>query len=104
MDKNPRTRRGDTPLHDAAMFGHFEIFMLTIPYIIDKNPRNFNNFTPLHYAAHKGYLKICKYLLENVEDINPTTNTGFTPLDIAVRGRQYEIIEIFDKKELGLKL
>ena len=50
-DKNPRDKKGNTPLHEAAENGHLDVCKLIMDNISDKNPTNRYGDTPLHGAA-----------------------------------------------------
>ena len=54
-DKNPGDVGGWTPLHEAALGGHFEICRHIIETIEHKNPADEWGRTPLHEAAEVGY-------------------------------------------------
>ena len=95
---------GITPLHQAALRGHFDIFFLTLPYVQDKNPRDNIGMTPLHFATAKGYFGICKYIMEFLDDINPKTNDGLTPLDLAYYCQHFEIYQLLRKRKIELQL
>ena len=93
QEKNPPAGRGNTPLHEAAEMGHYEICQLILDQesIQEKNPAANDGFTPLHLAATYGrgrpesYLKICKAILDIVEEKAPLTERGETPLQLAER-------------------
>ena len=83
QNKNPRGYLGETPLHQAAREGCFEICNLIIENVAEKNPKDHKGQTPLHHAAFHGHLPICKYILDNVGDKHPKTILGKTPLSLA---------------------
>ena len=59
-DKNPQNGSGQTPLHLAAMEGHFEICQLLLfGNTININPKNFDDKTPLDLAMENNHQKIC---------------------------------------------
>ena len=58
---------GDTPLHNAAENGHFEICQLIIENVTDKNPSNKSGETPLEIATKKGYSNIIQLFTENID-------------------------------------
>ena len=81
------TKTGITPLHTAAIGGHFEIYKYLAEKVVDKNPgkkgRMTHGVTPLHSAAAGGHLQMCQYILENVSEKNPRNWKGETPLHCA---------------------
>ena len=88
MDKNPRNRRGETPFHEAAEEGHYEVCKLIIENVLDKNPRDNNGNTPLHMAAFWGHLNTCTLIVEKGRKKNPVNNDGETPYDLALMGKE----------------
>ena len=73
---------GDTPLHCAAMRGHFNICKFILENVGDKNPANNMGDTPLHYAAKTGQLKVCQLIISHLAcqvNKNPRNNYGDTP-------------------------
>ena len=79
-DKNPKSVRGNTLLHEFAIIGDTELFELFFEEAEDKNPRGFGDRTPLHHAASYGRLDICQMIVDNVEDKRPLDSSGTTPL------------------------
>ena len=61
---NPKDCFGDTPLHEAARWGHIDICQSIIAnikkkyfwYFTNVNPKNVDGITPLHVAARFGHL------------------------------------------------
>ena len=84
-EKNPKAlSHYPTPLHLAAMWGHFEICELICKNLQDSNVTNHNGVTPLHLAAQYGHLSICQLLRKNAVDKSPMDNSGWTPYQYAV--------------------
>ena len=81
-----------TPLHEAAVRGHIEVYKIYMEKVADKNPLS-DGFTPLHLAATCGHLEMCRLILENVNDKHPVTNHGRTPMDLAKN--HPEILNLF---------
>ena len=80
---NPKSETGQTPLHNAAEFGHLEVFELIANILLyycnncsSINPKKKDGSTPLHKAAKNGHLQICKYILTHLESKNPTDKKG----------------------------
>lgn len=87
VDVNDTNFANRTPLHVAAMKGHYA----TVLYLVSNeevniNALDFKGNTPLHLAAQAGHYHIVSALLERNASINIMNNYGETPLDIA----QYE--------------
>merc|ERR1712051_971125 len=94
QDKSPMCKKGNTPLHMAASFGHLKVCQLIMAEVDNKYPKCNHGLTPLHMAAIKGHLDICKLIYENIintgalkmlDEMNSETNTGLTPLLYAAR-------------------
>ena len=95
VNKNPRNKKGATPLHFAARNGNFDICLLLIANIgNEKNPRDNFGITPLHAAAYQGYLNICKVLVYNTTNKNPSDDRGRTPLHAAAFNGYLEICSL----------
>ena len=69
---------GNTPLHNAAKSGHFEIFKAILKTVKEKNPQNKNRMTPLHLAARSGHAEICGLIMNIVEEKNPLNENRIT--------------------------
>ena len=103
---SPANKHGDTPLHDAASNGHFEVFKLIFENMDEKNPKNRGDTTPFHNAAWHGYLNICEFIVKEIDDdsiLNDQSGTG-TPLGLAASKGHFEvckfIIERVDDKNI----
>ena len=87
-DPNPKNANRRTPLHYAAVRGHFEVFKAIADLTLDKNPQDAKGWTPLHFAAGKGHLEIVQYLLPQLTKKDPTNKHGITPLAYAQANQQ----------------
>ena len=83
VNKNPENRDGTTPLHYAALSGHFEICTFIMNLLTNKNPREKDGSTPLHFAAQNGHVRTYKLIMACLVDKNPANNSGVTPLHLA---------------------
>ncbi|KAL1826073.1 hypothetical protein ACET3Z_012851 [Daucus carota] len=105
-----------TPLHLAAMLGHFELAKFLLSYKpkpdfarrLDSQHRS-----PLHVASANGYANIVKLLLEYDQEMcGVHDEDGRTPLHLAVMNGQHESVielmkvnsESFDEEETVLHL
>eukprot|EP00163_Fabomonas_tropica_P000494 TRINITY_DN10305_c0_g1_i1.p1 TRINITY_DN10305_c0_g1~~TRINITY_DN10305_c0_g1_i1.p1 ORF type:complete len:227 (-),score=31.11 TRINITY_DN10305_c0_g1_i1:73-753(-) len=71
----------ETPLHDAARTGHFEVLSL----LLDKGHastqgKNTVGYTPLHFAAENGHARCARALLEAEAEVDARNNDDWTPL------------------------
>ena len=91
---NPEDADGLTPLHFAALNGHFKTCKFLMNLLKTKNPGDNYGCTPLHGAAKGGNIEIYKLIMENLVDKNPGTNNGVTPLHVASRFGHLEIVKL----------
>lgn len=79
---------GNTALHEAVLYGHYEIVRILLEAGADPNIKDNIGCTPLHKAALKGRVDIAHFLLESGADLRLKDNFGNTPLHKAVsKGR-----------------
>ena len=93
-DVNYRTKRGLTPLHNAAQNGSQDSVRFLVESGADVNYRTSDGFTPLHFAAQKDNLDIVRYLVESKADFNCRTSDGFTPLHYAAQKDNLDIVRL----------
>ena len=86
-------RDGWTCLHNAALFGQFDVFQFISENVVNINPKSKTmKITPFHLAAQQGYFKICKLIIDAVEDLDPKDHSDLTPYDYALeRGNSSDI-------------
>ena len=100
--KVPRDFRDQTPLHIAAIHGHYNIFKLFIFNLLDNTSwlwaqLDDRKWTPLHHAALMGNAQICKLILDNFEDHKPThyVDEEFQcPLHVAAYRGHFQICKL----------
>ena len=109
--KKPNQLRTDihteyTPLHLAAINGHFSICKLIIENVVEKNPLNKYMFTPLHAAAANGNYSIFQMIIESIQgNRNPKDILGITPLQIASAYGHFDIcVFLLSYKEIANSL
>ncbi|GFY59346.1 ankyrin-3 [Trichonephila inaurata madagascariensis] len=97
---NINTGLGPTPLHSAAVKGHYELVQLLINHgaLIDDKNQNKDMATALHYSVVKGHLKIVQLLVESGADIEIKDFNENTPLLVAAVQGYYEITEFLNAK------
>jgi ankyrin repeat protein len=100
-DKEKADVYGWTPLHVAAMKGHFQIVKYLVEQGADKekvtNDWPFWQFcgtTPLHAAIIENHLQIVEYLLEQGSDVNCIDKYGNTTLHSAVVNNNIEMTKL----------
>jgi len=104
-DVNCRDKTGQTPLHHACYFGHFDI----VKHLVE-NGANVNIevperlLTPLHAATMNGDIKIVKYLVDNGANINAKDDEGGTPLIAACWIGKRDVVEYLAGKGAEIKV
>ncbi|XP_043208651.1 ankyrin-3-like isoform X3 [Amphibalanus amphitrite] len=84
---------GTSPLHMAAMYGHYEVAEVLLAAGISRDARTKVDKTPLHLAATEGFTNIVELLLMNHADVNVRDMLNMTPLHWAVERAHIECIE-----------
>jgi ankyrin repeat protein len=109
-DIDTKNSDGNTPLHNACIYGYVSTVKLLIKNGADINAKNSHGKTPLHNACIDGFVSTVKLLIKNGADINVKDNRQQTPLDIAYRNRypikkgHDEIIKLLENKHLEISL
>ena len=75
-----------TPLHEAAMFGHFKVCEYLIKSGADAEAKTKDGFTPLHRAARAGHKDVCQLLLSKGVTVNNINLYNMTSLDYVEEG------------------
>ncbi|THD24012.1 Cortactin-binding protein 2 [Fasciola gigantica] len=83
VDQNCKDEVGRSPLHYAALNGHFEIIRLLLSNKATVDVADANHVTPLHLAARKDHLRCAQLLCLAGADILKTCSSGCTPRDLA---------------------
>ena len=96
QDKNPKSIGNSTPLHQAALNGHFNVVELILNSVRDKNPSVWMGcgITPLHRAAENGHVSVCELIMSHLKDKNPRDDNGNTPLHSAALKGHFELCRL----------
>lgn len=89
---NATTKRGQTPLHEAALHGPTEKVQILLSNGALANSEDVNGSTPLHYTLAQsgdGDIAIVQALLEAGADVNKQNAYLQTPLAIACKQHQF---------------
>jgi cytohesin len=92
-DTKTRDFLGDTPLHEAAYWGHDEIVRLLCEHGADVSAKDMFGETPLHGAAGHGRLCSAQILLRYGADVNARAGRG-TPLHTAAWSGNVAMVEL----------
>lgn len=74
--------KGNTPLHEAARWGHIEVIKFLISKGANPKLKSKDGSSALHIASQNAKNDTIKYLVEIGLDINAQDNFGDTPLVI----------------------
>ncbi|KAL7751827.1 hypothetical protein RI367_002827 [Sorochytrium milnesiophthora] len=83
VDVHTADNAGWTPLHEAALQGHYEIADILLRNGADANARSHSGDTPLHDASCCGHTSILRLLLEHNGDPSIANDEDDTPLSLA---------------------
>lgn len=100
-----RNKRGETPLHVAAIKGCVETARKLLAEGADPNTKDHAGWTPLHEACNHGYLTITELLLDHGAMIN--TPGGFdhdAPLHDAVANRRVQVVRLLISRGAALNV
>jgi len=90
-----RTRRGASPLYEAALNGHTELVRGLIAMHAEVTVATTDGLTPLHWAALHGDVDLCHVLIEAGADVNArSTVQGNTPLHEVWGGGYVEVAQL----------
>ena len=109
MSLKKSNKHGQTPLHQAAMYGQLSKCKEIIDIVENKNPKDKEGMTQLHLAAEYwisrlpnrrklDYFDICQLIIDNTDDKNPKDDRDETPLHLAAGAGQFFICQ-FSKYE-----
>jgi ankyrin repeat protein len=95
LDPAPANSNGDTPLHLASRYEHFECFkfLYSLKSVVQKNGRG---WLPVHEAARNGHTSIIKSLKDST-DITALTNVGLAPLHLAAANGHLDAVKLLVK-------
>lgn len=90
LDIEARTKRGQTPLHEAMYQIAYNTCLPVAELLLNRGAnievRDNNGNTPLHLAVTSGQLQLVKLLLSKGANTEVRTEVGSTPLHLAAKG------------------
>ncbi|NWR58626.1 ANR16 protein, partial [Bucorvus abyssinicus] len=87
-------RSGDTLLHHAARYGHWDILAYLVEVLgMDVEAYNSDYKRPLHEAASMGHGECVSYLLDRGASVDCLKKADWTPLMMACTRRNLEVIK-----------
>ncbi|MCC7477342.1 ankyrin repeat domain-containing protein [bacterium] len=88
----------ETPIHQAAKFGHVGLVSMLIERGAAVSPEARNGLTPLHLAACYGQVEAARLLIKTGADVNAngrgTFGPGFSPAYFAAKNGSVEVLEL----------
>jgi ankyrin repeat protein len=85
---------GMTPLHHAAIQGHFDVAEKLLEATANVDARDRTQMTPMHYAAKKGHVLLLKLLIEKKGDVNALNVKKMSPLHFAAKYGHIEVASL----------
>lgn len=92
---NLKDKDGETPLHWAAMNGHYEVvkYLVTHGAQVGAKASGYQDNTPLHDAALNGHQRVVEYLVSKGAEVDAKKTDGATPLIDAAAYARYDVVE-----------
>jgi hypothetical protein len=88
-----KSKKGNTPLMNAALKGHVEICKLLLDHGAKIEAKSNLGFTPLHIACQKGRPPVVSLFIDRGADVEASTNHGWRPLHIAAKKGHLKIVK-----------
>ena len=88
-----KDKYGETPLHQAALWGHQDVAELLLAIKAEVNAKDNEGQTPLHWAAFGGDKAVAELLLASKAEVNAKDNHGKTALHWAASGGDKAVAE-----------
>ena len=82
------------PLHDASLYGHFDVVRMLLEHGADPNRPIIGGDTPLSAAAYTGQAEVARLLLQKGAIVDAACSDGATPLYIAAENDHKEVVEL----------
>lgn len=94
LRRNANILEGCTPLHYAALNGHFPVVESYLEYGADFEAKDNEQWTVLQHAVWQGHEKIVKLLLEKGANTRARAENGWIPLHQATWNGHVAVVEL----------
>ena len=94
LSQKSRNKKGETPLHLAAIKGDLALARKLINDGADPNMKDYAGWTPLHEACNHGHVDIVKLFLDHDALINIPGLDNDTPLHDAVANGRLKVVNL----------
>jgi ankyrin repeat protein len=94
VDVMMKDKRGETPLHCAALYGHDDVIQILLAAGTDVMAKRKDGATSLHCAASNGHDTTVSLLLSANADMNAVDNNKCTPLILAAWHGHDSVVQI----------
>lgn len=95
--RDGNTVAGNTPLHQAALYGHFSTVKVFLDRGADQAVVNSQGRTALHMASEGGHVDLVRLLLDRGQYIDAKDLDGITPLFLAAGlGHEETVLLLLD--------
>lgn len=103
VDINRRGFNGYTPVMEAALSGHKDVFDVLVRRGADLSLFDDQSCTSLHAACRGGNVEIVKYILtQNIEIINTSCNEWSAPVSVAAYNGHKEVFDLLVENKADL--
>lgn len=96
---NATNSMGDTALHEACLFGQYDVVMALLDADAETGGRDSVGATPLHIAAKLGKRDIARLLLKYGANATAKNSHGRTPRRVAERNKHWETAKLIKTYE-----
>ncbi|CAH2329651.1 ankyrin repeat domain-containing 31 isoform X2, partial [Pelobates cultripes] len=96
VNVNAVDNAGWTPLHEACIFGHFDVAKCLLEAQANVNAKGLGHITPIYDAVKAGHLEVAKLLLKFGANPHLVTENGKTAFDETVDEKFLNLLSLFN--------